>query len=190
MYELTREDQLADMLRRCGIPLRDGMSRQQLEQAQQRYEVRFPPDYAQILASFVPGGQRFYNWDDESPENITMIKRALDWPTESILFDVENNGFWRPDWGERPAQMEDALHVAGCYLEDAPELIPIRGHRYLPSKPFESDNPVLSVYQTDIIYYGSNLFEFFAVELGVKPHKDICFAKIKRGIPFWGWFLE
>ena len=196
--QLTQMQLLEAMLRGKGVPLHDGMSQEQIEQAEQRYDIKFPPDYAEMLRCFVPVGEGFYAWDDDSQESKHAIIRALDWPMASILFDVENNNFWRPDWGERPAQPEDldiaeiniAYNVANGYLLSAPPLIPIYGHRYLPSEPHEAGNPVLSVFQTDIIYYGSNLIEYFFVEFKMKEWKDIRFDEIKQGIPFWGWFLE
>jgi hypothetical protein len=47
-----------------------------------------------------------------------------------------------------------------------PRLVPVFSHRYLPAEPHLSGNPVLSVYQTDIIYYGSNLKRYIAHEFG------------------------
>ena len=165
------------------------MSQEQIEQAELRYDIKFPPDYAEMLRCFVPAGEGFYDWDDDSQESVNAIIRALDWPMASILFDVENNNFWMRDWGQRPAQMKEALEVAAIHLAEVPKLIPIYQHRYLPSEPCEADNPVLSVWQTDIIYYGSNLYEYFFMELRLIKHSDIQFDKIKEDIPFWGNLL-
>ncbi len=189
---MTREQisNLETLLRSRGIGLHGGLSDQQLEQAQRRYGFRFPPDLAGLLSCFVPCSHGFYDWADQSRENETVIKKALSWPAEGILFDVEHNSFWMEAWGERPARMEEALRVAGERLANTPALVPIRSHRYLPGLPCEAGNPVLSVYQTDIIYYGSDLYEFFYVEFGLKTHAQIQFQKIKQGIPFWGELLE
>lgn len=43
-------------------------------------------------------------------------------------------------------------------------LIPVCGHRYLPAEPCSAGNPVLSVYQMDIIVYGRDLAAYFAAE--------------------------
>jgi len=63
-------------------------------------------------------------------------------------------------------------------------LIPIYSHRYIPSRHCEINNPIFSVHQTDIIYYGENLEEYFKVEFKDKEHKDIDFDSIKH-IDFW-----
>lgn len=54
----------------------------------------------------------------------------------------------------------------------------------MPSFPFEYGNPIMSVHQTDIIYYGENLLSYLLVEFGLKEHEDIDFENIKY-IPFW-----
>ena len=51
-----------------------------------------------------------------------------------------------------------------------PRLLPLYGHRYLPSGPLASPSPVLSVVQSDVIYFGFTLTEwvqreFFGVSL-------------------------
>ena len=45
-------------------------------------------------------------------------------------------------------------------LAQAPTLIPIYGHRYLPAGNGTHGHPVLSVYQTDIIFYGTDLADY------------------------------
>ena len=57
-----------------------------------------------------------------------------------------------------------------------PKLIPIYSSRYIPESPKETGNPVFSVYQTDIIYYGFDLLSYFENEFKIKlPEK---FGKI------------
>jgi hypothetical protein len=44
-------------------------------------------------------------------------------------------------------------------------LVPLISHRYIPSEPNEAGNPVFSVYQSDVIYYGADLADYFEHEL-------------------------
>jgi hypothetical protein len=74
-----------------------------------------------------------------------------------LAFDIENNGFWNQEWGEKPSGLEVALATAKRCFAAAPKLIPLYSHRYLPAEPVSAGNPVLSVYQADIIYYGRDL---------------------------------
>jgi len=45
-----------------------------------------------------------------------------------------------------------------------PRLVPVLGHRYLTVYPCSSNNPVFSIWQTDIIYYGTNLGAYLTNE--------------------------
>jgi hypothetical protein len=68
----------------------------------------------------------------------------------------------------------------------APGLIPIHGHRYLPTLPVEPGNPVLSVHQTDIICYGLNLEDDFANEYRCYfGRQGYALAAKPKTIDFW-----
>lgn len=90
--------------------------------------------------------------------------------------------------GERPVELADALAVADAVVGAAPKLIPICGHRYVPDDPPEAGNPVLSVYQTDIIYYGYVLPNFLATEFEA-PQPPLIPSQ-PRWIRFWTDFLD
>ncbi len=65
-------------------------------------------------------------------------------------------------------------------MDKVPKLIPIYSHRYIPSSLNEIGNPVYSVHQTDIIYYGKDLWDYF----------NIAFNEIKTNILFWSELCE
>ena len=102
------------------------------------------------------------------------LQQWLDTPRDGILFDVQHSGFWLPEWGDRPTEFDDAAAVVRRLLKDAPRLIPVCQHRMIPDRPHLEGNPVFSVHQTDIIYYGCDLrdyflHEFLCVNLGWWP---------------------
>lgn len=67
-------------------------------------------------------------------------------------------------------------------------LVPVYGHRYIPAQPHESGNPVVSVYQTDIIFYGLNLEDWIEHEFqGGEITREL--SRYKR-IPFWTELIE
>ena len=68
------------------------------------------------------------------------------------------------EWGSRPSDNEAAFAIARDKINAAPKLIPICGHRYIPDTPNIEGNPVFSVYQTGIIYYGSDLGNYLENE--------------------------
>ena len=45
-------------------------------------------------------------------------------------------------------------------------MIPVCSHRYLPAKRGTYGHPVLSIYQTDIIVYGTDLADYIYHEFG------------------------
>ncbi len=175
------------ILRNAEIPLEEGLTNVEMEKAQTFYQIRFPSDLAELLSTVCPASKKFVDWRDFSKQNIERMKTALNWPIEGTLFDVEHNDFWMKSWGEKPESMKDMLKLARKNLKKMPKLIPLYGHRYLPSDPLEAGNPVLSVYQTDIIYYGHDLWNYFQHEFG---KQKIQYDRITRKIPFWSEILD
>lgn len=192
-----------------------GFTNEQIDSFEQDWKVKFPPDYRfflEILGTvdrpmfsvrwaedghIMIQGQEpsFYNWQTDKE----AIKNALALPLEGILFDVENNAIWLDSWGSRPDSVEERKELLSNIIQQAPPLIPIIGHRYLLGTPLTAGNPVLSIHQSDIIIYGSNLRNFLILELsdllGINPSyhnrtyqaltKD-AYIKGVRSIPFWG----
>lgn len=176
--------QIVNKLNEKGVEFKTGLKEEEIDEIEKLYNIQFPPDLKELLMFALPISDGFVNWVDKSKENIKSITDRLNLPLEGIIFDIENNEFWMKDWGKKPSTLKDAVNIATMHYCKAPKLIPIYFHRYIPSIPFEKGNPIMSVHQTDIIYYGENLFSYFLVEFGFKKHKDIDSEKIKI-IPFW-----
>ena len=87
-----------------------------------------------------------------------------------IAFDIENSGFWLERWGERPPHLPAALEIARSDFLSWPKLLPLFGHRFLAAEPCRSGNPVFSIMQTDIIYYGADLAHYLMLEF--MPKRD------------------
>ena len=159
-----------------------GYSQSELDTAQQRFGLRFPPDLAALLRDRrVPGGPD-WTGDEES------IRRMLAWPLEGLLFDVEKSGLWWPEWGERPPGEVERAEIVTTAVRAAPKLIPIYSHRYIPEEPHEPGNPVFSVSQSDIILYGSKLQNYFENEFS-QPHRYRIVGEVRR-IRFWSDAVE
>ena len=162
-----------------------GLTDAEVERAQQRFEFQFPPDLRAFLQTALPRGPLFPDWragDD------ARLRDWLDGPRQGILFDVEENDFWHPDWNARPCMIEDALSVASEAVKSAPRMIPIFAHRMIPAEPHQPGNPVYSVHQTDIIYYGFDLADYLRHEFNL-PDRAAWPAKI-RPIRFWSYFVQ
>ncbi len=148
------------------------------------YDIKFPPDLKEFLSIALPVSNNFVNWRNMSEGNIRSIKDRLSWPLEGMIFDIENNEFWYSGWGIQPNDVNEAIKICKNEMEKAPKLIPICSHRYIPSEPQEIGNPIFSVYQTDIIYYGEDLLLYLQIEFRIKKYEDINFDSIKD-IRFW-----
>jgi hypothetical protein len=161
-----------------------GYSQSELDAAQERFGLVFPPDLVALLMERrIPNG---HDWTgDEAP-----IRRVLEWPLEGLLFDVEYNGLWWPEWGERPKSEAERAEIVTIIVASAPKLIPIYSHRYIPEEPNEAGNPVFSVHQSDIILYGTNLANYLEREFRNHRHRLEPGIGGGKRIRFWSETVE
>ena len=131
-----------------------GYTAAELERAQTRFRISFPPDLVELLRNRRP--VEGPDWNDEQE-----VVSSLAWPFEGLLIDVEKKGLWWPEWGDRPTEVTDREDVLRAVVSKAPKLIPILAHRYLPATPNVAGNPIFSVYGSDTIHYGANLADYF-----------------------------
>jgi hypothetical protein len=136
----------------------EGYTQSELDTAQAKYDLVFPPDLVALLRDRRP--VLGYDWRSDDKE----IRDMLKWPLRGLLSDVENNALWWPEWGDRPETAEARSEVLTKVISDAPKLIPLLSHRYLPAEPHEAGNPVFSVFHSDTIYYGADLADYFERE--------------------------
>ena len=175
---------LVTALERQGFSIDPGLTDDEITAVQRELGFAFPPDLRHFLQLAVPRGRGFPDWRLEFP---VELRDRFDWPLEGLLFDVEHNNFWLPEWGDRPKSFDEAKAIATRHVRAAPTLVPVFSHRYLPSEPSEAGNPVFSVYQTDIIYYGANLQSYFEIEfLGSQWRAP----EFPRPIRFWTRLVE
>ena len=158
-------------------------SEAELDAAQARFGFFFPPDLrALLLKRRIAGALDWARDHDELAESFA-------WPYEGLLFDVEENDLWWPEWGLRPDVAAERAAVLRRVVDAAPKLIPVYGHRYMPETPRTAGNPVFSVYQSDIIVYGRNLASYIDHEFVADP-LDFVMPDEGRSIPFWSEMVE
>ncbi len=162
-----------------------GLTDAEVANVEGRFAFRFPPDLRSFLQTALPHGVGFPDWRSGDE---TMLRDWLNSPAEAVRFDVEHNGIWIDEWGARPDSTEEALATAGALITAAPRLIPIYSHRMMPDEPHLPGNPVLSVHQTDIIYYGFNLTDYFSHEFALPGREP--WPEVVRPIRFWASFLS
>lgn len=164
------------------IPLGPGLTNAEIADVEQQFGIKFSPDHAALLSLATPMGPGWVDWLGE-PDG---VHQRLNWPLDGVLFDVEQNAFWPDEWGERPSETATALQTAREHMQFVPTLIPIYSHRFLPGAPSPAGSPVFSVYQTDVIYYGSDLAAYFAAEFFREP--DVKLPTYR--VDFWSDLAE
>ncbi|HEX8834106.1 MAG TPA: hypothetical protein VF719_07890 [Abditibacteriaceae bacterium] len=178
-------------LQKTGIVFEDGLSAAEIEAVESKFNFVFPPDLKMFLQTALPVSIPTDQWDcfpnwrsgDES-----QLWDRLNWPYEGMCFDIKNNVFWMDDWGVRPSSDEEACAIAREKVIQAPTLIPIFSHRYMAATPCLEGNPVYSVVQTDIIYYGLDLPSYLANEFGISnPYAE---PKKPKRIDFWSYLPD
>lgn len=170
---------LLKKLKYKGIEIAEPLSEEETLIIEKRYEIKFPSDLRDFLQTGMPIGKKFPNWRSEDHERLLIW---LNHPRRGVLFDVEHNNCWLDEWGNRPDDINEAIEIVNKRIDEAPQLIPIYAHRMISSEPNTAGNPVISVHQTDIIFYGSNLKqylyrEFLPLEFKIVYKKELVMSE-------------
>ncbi|GHG37708.1 hypothetical protein [Streptomyces zaomyceticus] len=160
-----------------------GLDERELDDVEARFGFSFAADHRVFLGAGLPLGTSWPDWRDGDPGQLADL---LARPVEGMLFDVERNGFWHPSWSPRPSGTAEAVRVARAESASVPQLVPVFAHRFLPGTAGEWGHPVLSVQQTDVIFYGNDLAdyirrEFIGASSGLTAHATV---------DFWSYFVE
>ncbi len=145
------------ILAKAGVRIDVGLIPAEVVRIEHKFNFQFPPDLREFLSVGLPVSNDFVDWRHADEKS---IQSRLDWPFEGMCFDIENNVFWLDEWGRKPAEHLASIEIARQACLQAPKLIPICSHRYISESPNEPGNPVFSIYQTDIIYYGADLLDY------------------------------
>jgi hypothetical protein len=174
------------------VSMGPGLTDDEFARIERDYGFEFADDHRALLAAALPlssrapgGRDPWPDWRGADPDN---LRRRLEWPVRGALFDVRHNALWHPSWGQRPADADAALETARQCLSLAPTMIPVYAHRYLPSGSGTYGHPVLSIYQTDIIVYGTDLANYINQEFTGQRSIDADWTPPPL-VSFWSDFL-
>lgn len=176
---------VVNVLHERGIECARGLTDAEISAAESENGFHFPPDLRSLLEHAMPVGDQFPNWREPGSDS---MRSRLDFPADGICFDIEHNDFWLPEWSKRPMGLEAAYSIAREAVRAAPFLIPVYSHRYMPASPCEAGNPVLSVYQADIIPYGFDLPSYLFAEFGIPNPFPV--PPSPREIAFWSEIMD
>ncbi|MFF3209142.1 hypothetical protein ACFYYB_00640 [Streptomyces sp. NPDC002886] len=161
-----------------------GLGERELDAVERRFGFTFSADHRVFLSAGLPRGSR--NWPDWRSGDPEDLAGRLSRPVEGVLFDVEHNGFWHPAWSPKPTGTSEALRIARTELAAVPQLVPVYSHRYLPGTAGEHGHPVLSVQQTDVIFYGNDLADYVRHEFTGRASGPPAHSTVG----FWSYFLH
>ncbi|MFJ5640828.1 hypothetical protein [Streptomyces sp. NPDC093223] len=169
-----------------------GLTDAEFRRIEGEFGFEFADDHRSFLAAGLPvnippeDGQTWSRpWPEWRSGDSDSLREQLAWPVEGVLLDVEHHTFWHEGWGERPADGTAALETARHHLAEAPVLVPVYAHRYLPAGRGSFGHPVLSMWQTDIIYYGLDLADYMRQEFdGARGEVDESWNP-QATVPFW-----
>ena len=185
-YPTMDAEKLREAITATSAKLGPGLTEQELTAIEQRFDIQFAPDHRLLLSIALPVEG---NWPDWRKGDADELRHRIDWPIESILFDVRNNVFWPKSWGNRPVSSTAAEGQARHRLRLVPGMVPVYSHRYIPWKPKEPGNPVFSCYQSDVIYYGTDIIDWLHREfMGVASRESN--TGQARFVPFWSLLAE
>ncbi|GLZ81704.1 hypothetical protein Afil01_65110 [Actinorhabdospora filicis] len=156
-----------------------GLTEAEFARVEAEFGFSFAPEHRAFLAEGLPLGEiqaepgvivaprPWPDWRDGDPED---LRRRLDRPVRSIMERVEDGG-WDLRFGPFPDDRRSGIAAARAFLAGAPQMVPVFSHRYLPAGADYPAHPVLSMWDTDIICYGTNLDGYIRREFG-KPDDD------------------
>jgi hypothetical protein len=163
------------------VDLQRGLRDHEFDVICARYGFTFADDHRAFLAGGLPAGP---GWPDWRTPDQRAVRDQLAWPVEGLLFDVEHKGFWHFAWGECPDDPAQAVAVAGAALLRAPQMVPLRGNRYLPAGG--SGHPILQMFRSEVRIFGADLADWVVQEFGVAPLPE---KVAEATVEFWGELL-
>ncbi|KAJ5075780.1 hypothetical protein M0811_06642 [Anaeramoeba ignava] len=131
------------------------------------------------------------DWKCDDEKVFDPIEQKFQRPRQGLEFDIENNDFWMDSWGECPDDMVDRLEKFWEIFSNAPKLIPVYSHRYAFSQEQTNCKAIISVHQSDIIVYGSNLATYLQNEFcGTNEEISDELMEEVYSVPFWGEIIQ
>jgi len=177
---------IIEKLHEVGVLCSKGLDETEIKEIENCYQIHFPEELKKFYNEVLPISDGFYNWRDFSEKNIEKIKEKILYPSKEIIENIEMID-WQKKWGPLPKNSTEKYDYILKKISASQPLIPLYGHRYLANQ-FSYNNPVFSIYGSDIIYYGENLTQYFMIEFKYEKHSTIDYNRIKK-VDFWSDIL-
>ncbi|MGW0589813.1 hypothetical protein [Streptosporangium sp. NPDC002607] len=176
-----------------------GLTNAEFARIEHEYGFAFADDHRAFLAAGLPVCEpredepgTSYAWERPWPDwrngEPSELRRHLTWPTDFLLRDIQR-GHWPTAWGDRPDSPEAAAERAQSHLAGVPRMVPVYGHRFLPEGRGGFGHPVLSMWGSDIIYYGVDLLDYINQEFEEPRPEHPESRALQATVPFWRDYL-
>jgi hypothetical protein len=165
-----------------------GMSISEIENIEKQLGFKMPEDFKYLLQNVCDPGDVLFPWSKFSKQKYDEL---MSWVLRGIEFDIEHHPTFcwlETRWGPRLEILSESLEIVRKDFPSWPKLLPLHGHRFLAAEPCLPDNPVFSIMQTDIIYYGSNLAHYLFQEFVKGQNHADNTRRIIRKIDVWSDF--
>ncbi|CAE7748608.1 unnamed protein product [Symbiodinium sp. CCMP2456] len=158
-------DELIHNMRAAGVAFSEGMTDEEVRQAEENCKIRFPPDLKLFLQTAMPEGPEFPNWRRTVAVSVHDHHAVMRDDIHSRLGGVQS--FWYTEWGPRPEDRTERASLTARHLKGVPRLIPVYRHHFVVSGT-PAGQPVLGVADpcrmcllaTDLAAYFSLIFNF------------------------------
>lgn len=173
------------------ILFESGLSDDEFNEIEKQFNVIFPPDWKLFLSVGLPVSLGFPNWRAAirgDQEAINFIRDYQNFIKDGFYFDIENNEFYL-DASDKDLSIDKRKEKVSNAIDEAPPMVQVYLHRFIPSRPCENGNPIFSIYQTDIIIYGKNVPSYLRNEF----HMEIDwpgYSEDLKYIDFYSDFLN
>lgn len=172
------------LITKSGAELQTGLTDDEINEIERVFGAPMPADFKEMLHHFLPIGNMFYDW--QKPQNVhDDFYRDLE---NVIRFDISNNNFWCPLFGDKPQSIDESVAKAMAAIHNAPPLFPIYSHRCAARSASRDKSVVISLYQfTDSAVYGVGIEDYLMREFG---NQDNVSMIENVHVPFWSECLE
>jgi len=164
-----------------------GLSASDIEELQHELGFPLPDDFCYLLQNIIDPGEVLFDYKTFSKQEYDRYIADI---VGGIIFDIEKNNLWLRRWGNKPGDLQSKIEIARADFPSWPKLLPIHSHRFLAAEPCRSGNPVFSIVQTDIIYYGANLAHYLVNEFLDHDYDEHTYAQPIEKIPIWSDFVD
>lgn len=182
---------MIERLKKSGLRFDSGLSDLEIKKIEGTFGFRFPKEIASFLSCAYPVGEGFFDYRDNSQENVDRFFGFQKRIAESFDFDIKNNTHslqarLKEHLGEF-TDTEDFKKAVLTSLENSPKLIPFYAHRCF----FDGiDNmPIISFGQAvDTVIYGYDFENYLESEFFVYD-SDIISDKVYEKLKATGiWY--